>query len=531
MAKLFKKIMAGLYSRISIVENENGEESVSITNQKKFMKEYAEKNNIEIYDYYIDDGYSGGNYDRPGFKRLINDIECGLINCVITKDTSRLGRDFLETGNYIYKYFPEKNVRYIAILDNFDTENPSGADDIIPFKTVVNDMYLKDTSRKIKSIRHGLMDQGLFVGSSVPYGYKRSEEDNRKFVIDDYAANIVQRIFKMALDDESDGMIARTLSDEGILPPDVYKGKKLKKTTFTTNLWKASSVKTILTNEVYIGTMIQGKYERVSLKSKKKRKLPRSKWKIKKNNHEPIIEKKVFESVNKKPISEIENNTRNGKYDYLLKGFVVCADCEKTMLARRVKVKSKNASDEVRTIYCCRTYATYRNNICSMHYYREEELNNKVLKEIRGIFLEYSKNETLSKKYESTLSNSNVLEKYQTELNSSQKKLSDIDKAISELYKDKVTGIITSDEFVIIKENFEIERETLIKKIEDLKIMLNNSKTNITDEKTKMKMINNFLKVKNPNKQMMKELIKKITIDKNKKVKIYLTFSVNGVAV
>lgn len=523
-----KKYKAGGYGRLSIVENDSGEESVSITNQKNIIQEFADKKGIEIYDFYLDDGYSGGNFDRPAFKRLINDIECGIINCIITKDTSRLGRDFIETGNYIYKYFPENDIRYIAILDNFDTENPSGADDIIPFKTVVNDLFLKDTSRKIKSTRHNLMAEGFFVGSSVPYGYKRSEEDNRKFIIDEYAAEIVKRIFEMKVDSMSDNMIARQLTEEGILPPDIYKGKKLKKKTFTTNLWKASSVKTIITNEVYIGTLIQGKYERVSLKSKKKKLLPKSKWIIKKNNHDPIIDKKTFEIVNNKSSKETKEDTRFRKYDYLLKGLVVCADCEKTMLIRRCKSQGKKTKDEVYAIYCCRTYATYRNNICSMHYYREDNLNEKVLKEIRNIFIKYCKDETLKDKYESTLSNSNVLEKYQNDLNKNQDKLKDIDKAISELYKDKVAGIITKDEFVIIKNNLEKDREELTNKINDLKVMLDNSKSNLTDEKTKLKMINNFLKVKNPDKQMIRELINKITIDKDKNVKIYFKFNVNG---
>lgn len=522
-----EECVAGGYSRLSIVESDNGEESQSITNQKKFIKEFAEKNNIKIYDYYDDDGYSGGNFDRPGFKRLINDIECGLINCVITKDTSRLGRDFIETGNYIYKYFPEHGIRYIAILDNFDTEKPSGADDVIPFKTVVNDIYLKDTSRKIKSVRHGLMEQGLFVGSSIPYGYKRSQEDNRKLVVDEYAAEIVKRIFKMRLEGEKPNMIARVLTNDGILPPNVYKEKKMDK-TYTTNLWKASSIKHILANEVYIGTMIQGKYERVSLKSKKKKLLPRSKWVIKKNNHEAIIDKETFEKVNGTNKGEVKDDTRFNKYDYLLKGLVVCADCGKTMLVRRTKIQSKKNNEVIRPIYCCRTYATYRNNTCSMHYFREEELNNLVLKEIKNILLKYSKDASLKQEYENTLSKNNVLEKYEVDLNKHQSKLKEIDKAISELYKDKVSGIISSDEFVSIKLDLSSEKETLENNIDSLKKMLGNSKVNLMDEKTKLKIIKDFLKMKNPDKQIMKELISKITINENKEVRIYFKFNING---
>lgn len=263
-----KSYKAAGYARLSITENNDGESS-SIVNQKECIKDYAKKAGIEIYDYYVDDGYSGGNFERPAFKRLINDIECGIINCVITKDTSRLGRDFIGTGAYIYKYFPENDVRYISILDEFDTEEPRSNDDMIPLKTVINDMFLKETSRKIISVRHNLMEQGLFVGSTVPYGYARSKDDNRKLVVDEYAANIVKRIFKMKINGESPNMIARSLTNEGILPPSVYNNKKIKK-TFTTNLWKGSAINNIITNEVYIGTLIQGKYKRVSLKSKKK---------------------------------------------------------------------------------------------------------------------------------------------------------------------------------------------------------------------------------------------------------------------
>lgn len=517
---------AGAYTRLSIVEDEI-KESASITNQKTCIKDYADKNDIEIYDYYVDDGYSGGNFERPAFKKLLNDIECGLINCVITKDTSRLGREFIETGNYIYKYFPEKDVRYIAILDNYDSENPNGADDFIPFKTVVNDMYLRDTSRKIKNTRHGLMKEGLFVGSSVPYGYKRSDEDSRKLVIDEYAANIVKRIFKMKKDGIKDNMIARTLTNEGILPPNIYKDKKMNK-TYTSNLWKASSIKTILTNEVYIGTMIQGKYERVSLKSKKKKLLPKYKWIIKKNNHEAIIKSDLFEKVNATYIKYNNDDTRCRKYDYLLKGLVVCADCGKTMLVRRCKSKCRKTKNQEYAVYCCRTYATYRNKVCSMHYYREEDLNKLVLNEIKSIFVKNSDNKQLDKQYEETLSKSNILEKYQNELNDSQNKIKELDKAISGLYVDKVSNIISEDEFTSIKSNLEKDRNVLNGKINNLKIMLDESKDTFMNEKTKAEMINEFLKAKKLNKQQVCDLVNKITIDKDKNVKIYFKFNING---
>lgn len=522
-----KKYIAAAYTRLSIAESKDGGESLSITNQKDYIKKYCEENNIELYDFYVDDGFSGGNFDRPAFKKMINDLECGLINCVITKDTSRLGRDFIETGSYIYKYFPEHDIRYIAILDNFDTENPNGADDIIPFKTVVNHMFLRDTSRKITSVRHDLMKKGLFVGSSVPYGYKRSDEDNRRLVVDNYAANIVKRIFNMRLEGIKPNMIARTLTDEGILPPNVYNGKKMYKTV-TTNLWKASSINHILKNEVYIGTLIQGKYTTINGEKKKKKLLPKSKWIIKKNNHESIIDKDVFEKVNYKASNVNKDDIRYRKYDYLLKGLVVCADCGKTMLVRRCKSKSKKNNGKVYAVYCCRTYATYRNNICSMHYYKEEELNDLVLKKIRNILIKYSNDDELSKQYDSDLSTYNFLDIYKKQLDTNQLKLKDIEKAISELYMDKVKGIITEDDLVTIKKNLEVEREEINRKISDLNIMISNTKNNLLNEESKRKLINNFLKTKKFSKQMLSDMINKITIDEKKNVEIYFKFNING---
>lgn len=515
-----KTYRAGAYVRLSVEDDNKDIESVSITNQRAFIKEYAIKNNIEIYDYYVDDGYSGGNFDRPGFKRLISDIENRIIDCVITKDMSRLGREFIETGNYVFKYFPEHNIRYIAILDNYDTLNSNGMEDILPFKAVINDMYLKDISRKIKSVRHDKMKEGLFVGSSVTYGYKRSEEDSRKFVIDDYAASIVKRIFDMKSDGMTDGMIARILTNEGILPPDVYRNKKLKKVTVTTNLWKSNSIKTILTNEAYIGNLIQGKYERINLKSKKKRLLPKSEWVIKKGVIPPIISKDLFEKVNEPKRKAV---TRFRKYDYLLKGLVVCADCGKPMLVRRVKNQSD--SSKVHAIYACRTYATYRNNICSMHYYREDTLNELVLRDIRNVLINYVSKEKLNKKYKCSICDLNLLENYEKDLAVFKDKIVTIDKTISELYKDRANAIITINEFSDIKSELEKDRNEYETKINDLETMLEESKKILTDDKTKTNLINEFLKLKKPYKQILNILVNRIEVNEDKTIKIYFNFN------
>ena len=318
---------------------------------------------------------------------------------------------------------------------------------------------------------------------------------------------------------KTDGMIARALTEQGILPPDVYRGKKLKRTTITTNLWKPTTVKNILKNENYIGTLIQGKYERVCLKSKKKRLLPKSKWVIKKNAIPSIISDELFKRVN---APKRKSDIRHRQYDYLLKGLVVCADCGCTMSVRRVK--KPNNPESVTPIYLCRTYATYRNGVCSMHYYREEDLNELVLNKIRNILVKYSNNESLGEKYKSIVGNSDILKEYETAFNGVKSKIVTIDKAISDLYKDRASGIITTEEFSGIKNDLEKDRKECEAKIADLEILINEAKNLLTDDKTKQKYINNFLKAKNPSKEVIKTLVNKIEIKEDKSVKIFFNF-------
>ncbi len=523
-----KEMIAAGYVRLSEKDKQkiqDGEEnSLSIINQKEYITNYCNEHDIKLYKIYADDGFSGSNFNRPAFKEMINDIECGIINCVIVKDFSRLGREYLETGYYIYKYFPEKNVRLISPLDSYDSYKYNESDDMIPFKTVMNHIYLKDTSRKYRNIRHGLMKQGLYVGSTIPYGYKRSEEDNRKFVIDDYAAKIVKRIFNMRKNGTTENMIARELTNEGILPPSVY-NKRKGKTTFTTNIWKPCTISRILENEVYLGIMHQRKYECAGPKGTKKHLLPKDKWISIENAHEPIISKELFNEVNSLKKTKVNSTTRTKKYDYLLKGLVICADCGSPMLVRR----TKKANNEIVPIFCCRNYARYRNGICSMHYYREDLLNEEVLNQIKKIFQTYANGEKFDNEYNNYLKESNtIFDNYQKDLNEKCLKLKKLDKALAELHMDKCQHIISEEEFISIKNTFSKEKETLGSDIVNIKLMINKSKEDLINNKLKTKIINNFLAAKNYDKNMLNQIISKITINKDKKVQIYFKFRIAG---
>lgn len=523
MGYLAETCRVGAYIRLSKEDEGTNKESESIINQRQYIKEYAEKNGMYIYDYYVDDGYTGSNFDRPNFKRLIKDIELGVINTVITKDTSRLGRDFIETGHYMFKFFPENNIRYIAILENFDTAKPNGVEDIIPFQTVINDMYLKDISRKIKSIRQNKMKQGLFVGSTVSYGYKRDKNDKYKFVIDEYSAEIVRKIFKMRLSGMSPSMIARTLTDEGIEPPSVYNNKNIKK-TYTTDLWKISSVNHILNNQVYIGNMVQRQYDKVNYKSKKKIKLPKEEWIIVENMHEPIISREIFKQVQN--IKKLKSGVGKNKYDYLLKGIVYCAECGAKMTVRKSYKINKKKPFVDKPYFCCKTNVDYRNGNCSLHYFQEGKLNEIVLNELRTRILNHSKNDELEDKYDSKYKDISNIKELERKIVTYKNKIAVIEKAISDLYKDRVKGILTTDDLDKIKKGLDTDRKRYQEKVQDIKTMLLNNQVKENNKNYKKTIIDEFMQLKNPDKELMSELIKRIEIDEKKNVKIYFNFNI-----
>lgn len=510
------------YIRLSKEDEGNKVESESVSNQREIIREYARKNGFEIYDYYIDDGYSGGNFDRPSFKRMIEDIEMKKIGIVITKDTSRLGREFLETGNYIFKYFPENNIRYIAILENFDTSNPNGVEDIIPFQTVCNDVILRDISRKIKSVRHDKMENGLFVGSTVSYGYKRDKDNKYKFLIDEYSSQIVKRIFDMRINGYTPTMIARTLTDENILPPSVYNNKNIRQ-TYTTNIWKVSSINHMLENEIYIGTLVQCKYARVNYKSKRKVLLPKEQWIRVENAVPPIISKEVFDEAQK--VKKVKKGIKINRYEYLLKGFVYCKECGAKMAVRREKKVSKKKGIQYVPYYCCRTNITYRNGMCSLHFFTEEKLNEIVIERLKILFLSQDKKKLkeIAEKKKSQLIN---IDYYYKEKERFEREINILNKSIKSLYIDRAKDMITEEEFYNLKSDFEKEKKLLFEKITDINIMISGIKVN-NDSQTRInKIVKEFLKLKKPNKLVMSELIKKIEIDKDKNIFIYFNFNI-----
>lgn len=500
------KYNCALYCRLSKDDDLQGE-SNSITNQKEILTQYAKENNLNIYDVYIDDGYSGTNFERPDFKRMIQDIKDKKVNMVIVKDSSRLGRDYIGFGEYVEKIFPENQVRLVSILDNYDSAIDNGVADTLPFRAVINDLYAKDISKKVKASKHKNAVNGLFNGNRTPYGYKRSETDRHKLELDEECAKNVRRIFDLYLEGTSLNQIAYAFNDEHILTPSQISGTGRNVCT----IWKPSSIKHILKNEVYIGNMVQEKCKRINYKLKKRIKNDKNDWIRVENTHEPIIDKEKFYAV--QDILASKSETRVKSRNLLLKGLVVCSDCGKKMGI------TTHSSD---TVYMrCHTYAILpKQRLCTPHNINYQKLENAVIKEIQNICQQY-----LDKKKMKQIIDIECEEQEKSQEISKQKSLlaksiEVLDFQIEKLYEDKLNGLINNNDFSRMYDKKVKEREESQNKLKELN-EIKFEKQTIDYEKV----MNEFLEKDNITAYMLNSLIEKIEVDNNKQATIYYKFS------
>lgn len=364
-------------------KDSEGEISDSILNQRKLVHAYLQNHpNITLVDEAYDDGYSGTNYDRPGFRSVLEKVQSGSINCVIVKDLSRLGREYIETGKYLEMIFPSFGVRFIAINDDVDSEHSTAGDDIIiPIKNIMNESYCRELSKKLRNQFRIQRGNGEFLGAFASYGYCKSPDDKHKLVIDEYAAEVVRGIFSMKIKGCSQNIIADFLNQEKVLPPAEYKkslGMKYK-TGFqasTQAKWSAVTINRILNNPIYIGTLVQGKRGTPNYKIKKMRVRNEDDWVIVENNHPAIIDPLMFSIVQKM----MERDTRRPpKKDVLLPlaGVLFCPDCGRTLQRRTVKY-----GEQKYYYYVCATYKDGKG--CSSHSFEQKKLEETVLHAITG---------------------------------------------------------------------------------------------------------------------------------------------------
>lgn len=481
--------ITALYVRFSYDDGIDAE-SGSIEHQKSLLRSYAESNGFTNLSYYADDGYTGTNFNRPDFQRMLGDIHKGLVSTVIVKDMSRLGRNYLMVGQYVEIEFPKHNVRFIAISDNVDSAK--GMNDLLPIHNLMNEWYSRDISKKVRAMIRQKGNSGQSIASKLPYGYYNTPEDKQTWLIDESAANVVRRIFDLYLN-QSFGMyqIARILKAEGIPRPTYHRrmAKGIKVEADDLCVWSASVVRDILQHREYIGDTVNFRTEITSYKNKKVIHNSDDKLKIFPNTHPAIIDKETFQKVQNK-ISKVIRHTRN-VHSYLFADYLYCMDCHSRMHGRQCYLKGGRTL----SAYECSTYRKSKG--CCFHGVPEMYLQAEVLAKIQNVLAFAKSNsaefrQNISKALEEQSDGSKALEEQsdgskaviQEELDKAQARTAEIDKYIQGLFEAKVRGEIDGSLFASLKKTYDEEKEQLNKLIIDLITKL--SRENEADEKIQL---------------------------------------------
>lgn len=520
-----KSFRVGLYIRLSR-EDGDKEESSSVTNQREILKRYvSEQPNFFIVKEYVDDGWTGTNFDRPKFKEMIEDIEAGIIDTVITKDLSRLGRERLGVGHYTEIYFPEHNVRYIALLDNIDTYMDAGMNDMAPFKGVINDMYVRDISKKIRSSLIERKKAGNFLGVTAPYGYQKDPNNKFHLIINEKEAEVVKRVFRLYLEGNGLTRIAQILTKDGIPVPGESRNIGKTRKTALYSSWKQTTIRRILDNRVYLGELVQFKRRKINYKSKRRITVPEEERYICRGTHEAIIDEESFNAVQN--ILKKNKSFKGTKHDYLFKGLLYCEEC-----GARLNITYSNYAlkkyGEYRYTTICYSYSRLYSDICTRHSNSIPELEEVLIKHIKEFCSRYI-NENLQDELISMAKKQKQLELKQISnekrLETISQKISDIGLYIKNLYMDKVKGVVSENDYISLVSDFTKDRDNLIKEKEELITIMNNQKPQIDETAKIEKLAKEFISLEKPTKQLLNELIEKITISENKEINIYFKFN------
>ena len=504
--KIYK---AGIYLRLS---KEDNNPNNSIVAQRDITLDYARKNNFDVVKEYIDNGWSGILDSRPAFNEMIVDILRKKINMIIVKDLSRLTRDKNKTGYYTEIFFPDNDIRFISVNDYIDSGERYEIDDTIMLRGIVNQSYLADVSKKIKSVVKNMKEQGKYVQHFAPYGYKKSENDKYKLVVDEKVAGNVKMIFDMYLKGYSQGQIAKELTKRKVDTPKKYKGQKV-----AVNEWRNDSISRILKDPTYIGALVLNKYESDYL-TKKVKKTPREEWILKENTYDAIIDKETFEEVQKMLENKFYKPKR--KYEYLLRDLVYCGHCGARMQyknRKRTKVHNKKVKNpEECWYYKCRMIYKFPTICDKGHTISENDLNEIVIKSIheriKNIKIDNEKNKIVDEYRKSD-------EKYKELIKNQNLKLK-IENDIRILYNKKLEKSIDINEF---KEKYQILKQKEKEILAEIKLLEEKNKNRLSDENL-LKILKDFKSAKDFDNEIMKKLIERIEVYEDKTVKIIFNF-------
>ena len=507
---------AALYIRLS-KEDESEGPSQSVQNQESLLREFVQQHRLSVYDTYIDDGWSGTSFDRPAFQRMIADIEAKKVNMVITKDLSRLGRDYIMTGHYMERYFPEHRVRYISLLDGIDTGVDSTANDITPFRAIMNDMYAKDISKKIKSVKRDKQQKGKFIGGKPVYGYKMHPTEKNKIVIDEEVAPIVRRIFALALSGMSCRNIAALLNQEGVPTPATYANLPVAKPGPYTGLWSSERISDMLQNETYIGNMVQGRSVKISYKSKKCLKQDPANWVVVEGTHEPLVDAETFRKV--RMLVNSRRHTRSRTYDFLLKGLIFCHECGYPLAV----LNRKNARGEDVLYFVCRTYQRFtKAGVCTCHSIKEKTVTEAVVAKVREVCQAYLNPDELLPVAREAVENAGKQSSLESELQALQSKIDSLTANLDRMYTDRLSGLLPEADFQRIFGRIKLEREQLEEKRQELELR---QKSPVRSEDRAKELVQRFIETAGESRELLVSLIERVELTEDKEIIIKFRFA------
>lgn len=501
--------ITALYCRLSQDDGNVGD-SDSIINQKKILAEYAERNGYTPYQFYIDDGFSGTNFERPQFKQMIEDAKKGTVKRIICKDLSRFGRDYIKVGLYTEFIFPDKDIHFIAVNDDVDS-NIQKDNDLAPFKNLFNEWYARDTSKKIKAVKKAKGLAGEHMSCVAPYGYRKNPDNPKEWLIDEESAEVVREIFRLCVDGYGPRRIANILTERKILIPSAY---ALEKGYAVRNIipknpcqWSSTVVVDVLERMDYLGHTVNFKTHRKSYKQKKKIENDKSEWKIFENTHEPIIDKSTFDIVQKIRANR-KRPTKMGEMP-MFSGILYCADCGKKLSFHR------RANDpDTKHNFVCSNYRSDTHN-CSMHYIRNVVVEQLVLENLREVvsYVKAYEDEFVQMVMDADIKQkSKELAKKKRVLSDKEKRYTQLDGLFQRIYEDNVSGKLSDERFVKLSQGYEAEQKDLQSEIEALRMELSQEEQQSVNVKSFLSTVKKYTEIPELTSEIVHEFIDRIIV-------------------
>lgn len=514
---------AAAYIRLSREDGDKAE-SDSISNQRRLIADYIkEKEDLAVYDTYVDDGFTGTDFNRPSFQRMIDDIEAGKVNCVIVKDLSRFGRDYIDTGRYLERYFPERDVRFISVTDSIDSAKQA-YDMLLPIKNIFNEQYARDISKKIHAAVRTKQKAGEFIGAFASYGYRKASADKNRLVVDAYAAEIVRRIFELYIRGCGKLRIAAILNEEGIVCPSEYKkinGENYRnaRRLNSTSYWTYSTINRILQNEMYIGNMVQGrKHQQMRSRA---RTAERSEWIVVEGTHEAIIDKDTWEKTQEL----LKRRTRNinlQRNTAVFAGFLKCGDCGRALVKKTYASEHNGKKSESGTNYYCGTYVRSGRQYCTPHKIGHEVLENIILDDLK-VMLQSMDNlkELAAGGMAGSMAVPDSREAAEITIQAELEKIRKLKKAVYEDYREE---LISKEEFVSYRQDYAQKEELLVKQLSCVEKKNGSAEENVFDTAWFQRLLE-YREVEKLDRAVVVEMLHEIKVYENHKVKITYNFS------